>query len=87
MPETQVHSFSWEKVFDLMSEAIATHKPRIYSSPVLSIRGDLASQYIDLISNEYCLGMLKGGLALIFEVRFRFRALSMLTTFLDHSPG
>ncbi|KAI1130636.1 hypothetical protein F5Y10DRAFT_235265 [Nemania abortiva] len=66
-PEMQVYSCSWEKVFDLMSEASATHKPSIYSNPALSIGGDLASRYIDLIPDEYGLGMLKGGLALIFE--------------------
>ncbi|KAJ8132045.1 hypothetical protein O1611_g1582 [Lasiodiplodia mahajangana] len=66
-PEMQVQTCSWERVFDLMSEARAIHKPGIYSNPVISIGGDLASRYVDLIPDEYGLGMLKGGLALIFE--------------------
>ncbi|TGJ79539.1 hypothetical protein E0Z10_g9221 [Xylaria hypoxylon] len=66
-PELQAHSCSWDRVFSLMSEASETHKPKIYSNPMLAAGGDLASSYIDLIPDEYGLGLLKGGLAIIFE--------------------
>lgn len=54
-----------------------------FFKPVLSVGADLTSRYIDLIPGGCGLGMLKGGLALVFEVRFCFSAPHVLITFLD----
>ncbi|KAI0536229.1 hypothetical protein GGR58DRAFT_476043 [Xylaria digitata] len=65
--ELQAQNCSWDKVFGLMSEAIKSHKPKIYNNPTIAAGSDLASSYIGLIPEEYGLGLLKGGLAIIFE--------------------
>ncbi|KAI3318933.1 hypothetical protein HD806DRAFT_548787 [Xylariaceae sp. AK1471] len=67
LPELQVHLCSWDKVFSLMSEARAVQESKTNTHIGVSVGVDIASRYINLIPEEYGVGLVKEGLALVFE--------------------
>lgn len=67
--ELKVSGSSWDTVFDQMADAKRHHEGKTDYSSKAEVGINLMSSYINIIPDEYGLGVLKGGLALIFSVQ------------------
>ncbi|KAI8668518.1 hypothetical protein NCS55_00878000 [Fusarium keratoplasticum] len=65
--ELKVSGSSWDTVFDQMADAKRHHEGKTDYSSKAEVGINLMSSYINIIPDEYGLGVLKGGLALIFS--------------------
>ncbi|KAI0446845.1 hypothetical protein F4803DRAFT_501323 [Xylaria telfairii] len=64
----KVKECSWDTVFEQMAEATRLTSPqRDLSGSVLPAGMQIASEVIDMFPEEFGLGVIKGGLALVFE--------------------
>ncbi|KAF4450954.1 hypothetical protein F53441_6015 [Fusarium austroafricanum] len=64
----KVSDSSWNTVFNQIADAKRRHEQKSDNNSKAEVGLELASSYIDLVPDEYGLGVLKGGLALIFNV-------------------
>ncbi|KAF6818910.1 hypothetical protein CSOJ01_01567 [Colletotrichum sojae] len=64
--ETKVEHVSWDLLFDQMAAAKKAHEEKSDLASKAALGADMLSDYINLIPDEFGLGILKGGLSLIF---------------------
>ncbi|KAF6834283.1 hypothetical protein CMUS01_06214, partial [Colletotrichum musicola] len=64
--KTKVEHVSWDLLFDQMAAAKKAHEEKSGLTSKAAPGADLLSDYINLIPDEFGLGILKGGLSLIF---------------------
>ncbi|KAF6837853.1 hypothetical protein CPLU01_02739 [Colletotrichum plurivorum] len=64
--ETKVEHVSWDLLFDQMAAAKKAHEEKSGLASKAALGADMLSDYINLIPDEFGLGILKGGLSLIF---------------------
>lgn len=67
--KTKVEHVSWDLLFDQMAAAKKAHEEKSGLASKAALGADMLSDYINLIPDEFGLGILKGGLSLIFGVR------------------
>ncbi|KAM6524476.1 hypothetical protein FALCPG4_010088 [Fusarium falciforme] len=65
--ELKVSYSSWDTVFEQMADAKRRHEDKTDYNSKAEVAINLMSSYINIIPDEYGLGVLKGGLALIFN--------------------
>ncbi|KAF5501637.1 hypothetical protein CGCS363_v006726 [Colletotrichum siamense] len=63
----KVGSSSWDLVFEQMAAAKTRNEERSDLGSKVTAGGDVISAYINLLPDDYGIGILKGGLALIFD--------------------
>ncbi|WAO91210.1 Hypothetical protein NCS54_00866800 [Fusarium falciforme] len=65
--ELKVSYSSWDTVFEQIADAKRRHEDKTDYNSKAEVAINLMSSYINIIPDEYGLGVLKGGLALIFN--------------------
>ncbi|KAI8718138.1 hypothetical protein NCS52_00891800 [Fusarium sp. LHS14.1] len=88
--ELKVSGSSWDTVFDQMADAKRRHENKTDYNSKAEDGIDVMSSYINIVLDEFGLGVLKGGLALIFNAtkkrrENRERILNTLETLPDAS--
>ncbi|KAL2682348.1 hypothetical protein Neosp_006798 [[Neocosmospora] mangrovei] len=68
--ELKVSGSSWDTVFDQMADAKRRHENKTDYNSKAEDGIDVMSSYINIVPDEFGLGVLKGGLALIFNVQW-----------------
>lgn len=67
--EVKVEHVTWDLLFEQMAAAKEEHDKKSGVTSKMAVGANMMSDYINLIPDEFGLGILKGGLSLIFGVR------------------